>query len=424
MMSKYEILYPGIYTKEEHVALDQFLHDEDDMPQRAFPNSLEKMLSHAKRWNRWNPLFNDPEYAKRTKYKGIIAMPCYADPYGFPPRLSEVFGDPICPDYTYIGDGYDHEIFYYKPIVPEDSYTIRPKNRSHMLTDITPKCGSEIRGLILKNETEMVNQRGEIVACGVMRWPEFRCKYKNPDERPAPEQMRPNIQNRYEHPVHQYTSDDWDYIKSIWTNEKIRGAEILYWEDVNIGDEPAWTTEGPITQMDMIRLHGQNIVGGIPLRDYLMSGQGEYVFANDGLYYPDEFSHFVNHFGGRPQFKNTTGRTCIARMVTNWCGDEGFISKIGWRIINNMPPEKQANHFPADYARPSYLLKVPYLKEAGKFMNTHGLVPDCSIAKGYVVDKFIDNNEYFVELSCWCEDLDGNIFTESSVTVKLPSRAS
>lgn len=421
-MSKLEVFYPGVYSAAEQLAIEQFLKDGDKMQPRIFENSKEKMLSFARRWNRWNPFFADPEYAKNTKNKQLVAMPCFADPYGFPPMLSSELGDPISPDYVYIGDGYDHEIIYYAPITAEDTYIIQPKPNSLELLDITPEHGSEIRGFILKNETEMTNQEGKVVARGIMRWPEFRCKYKDPSDRPPPEQMRPNIQNRYEHPIHNYTNEDWECIQSIWKNEKIRGADTLFWDDVNIGDEPAWTTEGPVTQMDMIRLHGHSIVGGVSLRDHFLAGQGEYVRADDGLFYPDQFSHFMNHFGGRPQFKNTTGRNSVVRMVTNWCGDDGVVCRINWRIINNMPPDKQANHFPEEFVRPSFLLKVPYLKSAGRFLNSHGLVPDCIISKGYVVDKYITNQDHFVELSCWCEDLDGNIFTECAVVVKLPSR--
>ena len=34
------------------------------------------------------------------------------------------------------------------------------------------------------------------------------------------------------------TPADYDIFKEIWKNEKIRGKDTLYWEDVSIGDEP------------------------------------------------------------------------------------------------------------------------------------------------------------------------------------------
>jgi hypothetical protein len=107
-------------------------------------------------------------------------------------------------------------------------------------------------------------------------------------------------------------------------------------------------------------------------------------------------------------------------MLTNWCGDDGFISKIGWRFVNDLPAELQAETFPADFYRPSVLLKVPRLK--GRFLNTHGVSPDAFKVYGYVYDKFEKDGEYFVELACWCEDFDGNIAQECPATVKLPSR--
>jgi hypothetical protein len=47
-------------------------------------------------------------------------------------------------------------------------------------------------------------------------------------------------------PAHYYTDKDWEFIMGVWSKERRRGAEPLYWEDVEIGDEPAWTADGPI----------------------------------------------------------------------------------------------------------------------------------------------------------------------------------
>ena len=38
-------------------------------------------------------------------------------------------------------------------------------------------------------------------------------------------------------------------------------------------------------------------------------------------------------------------------------------------------------------------------------------------------DKYIgEDGGHYVDLICWCEDLDGNIGQEIPATVKLPSR--
>ena len=416
-MQKRKVLFPGIYTKKEQEALDQFVYSAINMPAKKKICNRSEMRLYAKCWDQWNPLFNDDEYAKTTRYKRIISFPCYIEPLAIP-MLSRDFGEPISPDYAYIGDGYDHEFEYFCPVFDDDEMTIQITGASYH--DITPDEGSEIRGIILILQTEMHNQKKELVAKGILRWPEFRCQYLSDKDIPDPATMRPNILTGYQHPVHHYTDQDWQLIKSIWSRESIRGKTPRFWEDVQIG-ERLQTTEGPITVMDMIRMHGSDVVGGKHLKDYFAQGRGRFAKVKD-LYYLDDFAHFTEHFGVRPQFYNTTGRNHLIRMVTNWCGDDGFVSKVGWRIVNSLPPEKQKNRFPKENWRPSFLLEVPELAEAGRFMNTHGLVPDCSISNGYVAEKYINNQEHFVRIICWSEDIDGNIFTEAEIVVKLPSR--
>ena len=71
----------------------------------------------------------------------------------------------------------------------------------------------------------------------------------------------------------------------------------------------------------------------------------------------------------------------------------------------------------------NYLFKVPYLKEAGPFMNTHGIVGGTSISRVYVTDKYVgEDGGHYVDLTGWVKDLEGNIMQELAFTVLLPSR--
>lgn len=435
---KFQKFFPGMYTAEEQEAIKRFENGEvfeaavDAMtlvPSTNIPALTQtNMLLYAKCWDRYNPLYNDKTYAERTWYGALPVIPCAVETTARVPLPKELGDITFPPEDSIVGDGYDHEMQYFLPIVEGDSFTVQPGK--HSLVDITAAAGSEIRAFIVICEANLFNQNGQLAAKAIMRWPEFRMRAVNEQYQGMDLRMlNPFPKKKYERPAHNYTERDWDYLKSIWKSEIIRGSDTLYWEDVNIGDEPAWTAEGPITQLDMVRLHGYSIVdggivggsivGGPPIREWFETGGGAYVALEDGTYR----SGFSMHFSGeRPEFYNVTGRNHIVRMVTNWCGDAGFVSKVGWRMVNDMPPEDQFNHFPENYFRPSCLLKVPYLKENSKFLNTHGKCPDCAICKGYVTDKYIRDNQYFVELACWCEDMDGNIHTESSVEVKLPPR--
>ena len=83
--------------------------------------------------------------------------------------------------------------------------------------------------------------------------------------------------------------------------------------------------------------------------------------------------------GARPVYYNTTARNPCLRMIPNWCGDDRFVSKVAWQLIYEIG--NPFNTFPEAWDRPSYLFKIPYLKEAGRFMNTHSIVGDTSISR-------------------------------------------
>jgi hypothetical protein len=124
------------------------------------------------------------------------------------------------------------------------------------------------------------------------------------------------------------------------------------------------------------------------------------------------------HPNERSVFMNTKGRQYGVRMVTNWIGDDGFLHKFAWRVIN----DTDHNKFPGTLDRPSYLLKVPYLKEAGKYVTTHGYEGDVGITKGYVCDKYVKDGKNYVDLVVWSETIEGHIWSECYAVVELPSK--
>jgi hypothetical protein len=414
--------------------------------------SAFEMSYYAKGWDKYNPLWLDSNYAKKTWYGQCPAIPTIREPMAMAMLPSELgdearpSGDPL------VGDGYDFELYYYKPIFAGDSFT--SKAVAQDCVDLTVD-GSTTRYFIAIVEAEMYNQKNEMVCRAKMYWPTFLQKYEEGETSSKQEmaqgpmagggqqgpgegggQQGPGegggqqgqtagggMQARYTRAAHEYTDADWEYLKNIWKNEKIRGAEILYWEDVKVGDEPPMTAENPVTDYDARRYtgfhHTVGAIGGDSARDYLMTGNSERRFykRDDGVY---DVSN-----SDRTHFLNFVGRNFCLRTITNWCGDDGFVRKVGWRMVNDFRPEEQMNHFPEGHFRESWLLKVPELKKAGKFINTHGMGPDCAICKAYVTEKFIDpdTKEHMVMLTAWAEDMDGNIFQECEFSVALPTRA-
>ena len=426
---KYEVFYPGVYTPEEQEALDRMYEPKQGGPggpggaggmppmmkQQVFqtdPTNEILMRMYAERIVPDNPLYNDPAYAKNTWYGALPAVPGYIQGMAMGPMLPRELGDMAMPQRQLAGDAYDNEIEYYLPVVAGDKIT--NGKQSFEVKDVTDPNGSIFRVFVVISSVEMVNQRGEVVGKSTNRMPSMFRKCKEgytPDARIHPFAM-------YVHPAHKYTEEDYEKLKAVWKNEKIRGAETLYWDDVKVGDYIWETAEGPFTQLESIRLHGQELVGCRSIRENLMSGHMRGEMNPDGLYL-----NYITHYDPtRNSFYNYTARDYIVRTITNWMGDQGFLTRINWRMVNDYVPELQANPFPEGFYRESYLLKVPELKAKGAFINTHGWSPDCSFNRGYIYDKYEKDGKYYVDIACWCQDMDGNYLSEVGVTVCLPKK--
>lgn len=118
---------------------------------------------------------------------------------------------------------------------------------------------------------------------------------------------------------------------------------------------------------------------------------------------------------------NYMGRDIAIRHINNWMGDKGWLCRIHWSSMKSWQHAAFGKPgFPVDPDSEQALAKIPIMK--GKYMNAHGLTTDVAIVKSYVLDKYVRDTEYFVELGWWIESIDGYIWEEGSATVKLPSK--
>lgn len=428
---EYQIFYPGQYTDEEAEALGK-LQEELKKPQTAPSHmaqdkqvTLEDMLKFNKIWSPLNPFYADPSYSGDS----FTNFPCYIECMGRSPMLPRELGNslmPFAPGPKIPGGLFDNEIQQYAPIHPGDSLTVRPGRQ--FVEDITPEGGVPYRVFRCVAETEMYNQEDQLVIRGVAAGTTGLVKFKDghevdPAAAPVPD-LKKNHFSIVRGEPHTYTHQDYEFIQGLWAQEKIQGSTPRYWEDVNIGDEPTPTCDGPTTATDLMAYHP---MAGDPMmiRKAMTSGQ-MFGLVQDpyGMYYHDTALHTcnLNITGARPYHFNTTCRNQILRMVTNWMGDQGQVRAIGWRLGEEQREEEAWNKWPEGFQRESWLLKVPYLKEQGRFMSKHAMVGDLSICKGYVYDKYEENGESFVEMACWTETIEGYITQECRAVVRLPKR--
>ena len=103
-----------------------------------------------------NPLWNDEEYASKSRYGSIIAPHTFFIDNGVI-KFVDILMTVKCPLTRLLNGG--TEIEYYVPIKPGDKITTVAK-----LADIQEKVGGSGRLLLLTVEVTFTNQRGELVA--------------------------------------------------------------------------------------------------------------------------------------------------------------------------------------------------------------------------------------------------------------------
>ena len=412
----------------------------------------ENMKTYARRYGANNPLWTDSNYAKKTKW-GAIAMPFAAAEPGYMPAMFKARG---FADYMVVS-AHNDTINYYKPVYEGDTvYKVLDKQ---YCIDITPSQGSYYRTFAMSGWARHFNQKGELIAEGANILKESFRRHKDPAKR------NPSKAHAWESPdwwsrsPHIYTDKDWEDIKTVWKNEKIRGSEPLYWDDVNIGDEPPARAVGPIRaeeEIDMIfdipdwsTNTKQNMLDPKTLAKMVKNEQGiyllpEYVkkkpasrpFTGAGQDAPVVQTPEIANRDGRGLIQNAVASKWAAGMIMNWMGDTGWMHRIGWDIMEIPPGTSRSIDFEKDptvippipmklrpilFDKYPYMDKVPYMR--GCRAAWHAMEGDVVICRAYVTDKYKKENEYFVDLTFWCETIDRYLVEEGFVTVKLPKKA-
>ena len=189
----------------------------------------------------WNPIWFDQACAKAA---GLARLPCLES---WPCPKGGYFGgmDKSFGDVTVVKE-HHHNCRFHAPIYQGD--VLYPVLVDQDFWDATPYEGSEWRTWALRGTAKVYNQDGVLVmtqTCGVEECFQI---YADPAKRTWQAEnagvLEPEFQN---HAVHHYTDEDWNYIQSLWAREHRQGSEPLYWEDVNVGDRPPITVDGPYT---------------------------------------------------------------------------------------------------------------------------------------------------------------------------------
>lgn len=427
----------------------------------------ENMIRYNhQKYEQENPLYNDREYAKKAGFRDIPAyftFGAHDDSYTspFPPAARD----------TILVSQASHYAEHVNDVYAGDTLYLVIDKREMM--DLTPEEGSVYRSCALYNEGTVYNQKGQIVNRVYFHYMESVKTYK-PGRKPENFEAM-GFAGFWEDPDwfskedHYYTDEDYEYMKSIWEKEEIRGSRPRYFEDVKIGDQPAQTLEGPIIECALPSTpYGQGIGGTRTMKKEILDTEVFQTMSQDshGIYRlpdPEDYtpkipdgvkSGFIVDDGRgealdekmkseegtatapeedldtadihaaegdqRAAIINYVGRDFAIHHINNWMGDAGRIENINWSI---MPADTHAAYGKPVPKSPYYHEFIKYAPAAeGKTVSTHGLTRDIAEVHSQVVDKYFKNGKAMVKLIWWVEDIHKKAWIEGSAEVSLPHK--
>ena len=458
-MGKFQIFYPGQYTEREQKGLEIYqakikeLEDRGPIDVQAlisgkiekgtqgFSNILEvkedMMLYNANKFDPATELYTDDAVAQKHGYKAKIAMPGFsAHDDSFLTAFPGEARDMMCVN------GLNHALTQLAPIYAGDTlYLVKDKIE---LFDLTPAEGSEYRNFYIRCSGSVYNQDGvKVTECMFSARENLKSWASEADKDPS---VRPwESPDWWVRPEHYYTDEDWQKIFDIWANENPRGDVPLYWEDVQIGDMPNPTLDGPIEQSsNPTPPYGMAVNGSRTMKELADPAVRATMTRDEktGIYYPQDMTELIPEVppyddprkkmgpppgeapGPKPEpkraiFINFMGRDFATRHINNWMGYYGWIKNIRWGIMTD--PVEQGYHFPKNTYATDFIAPVPAL--AGRKSTTHGMQHDVMLIRSQVYDKYInDAGEHIVELGWWIEEINGEMYEEGGATIVLPSR--
>ncbi|OGA40819.1 MAG: hypothetical protein A3G24_28470 [Betaproteobacteria bacterium RIFCSPLOWO2_12_FULL_62_13] len=319
-----------------------------------------------------NPLFNDPEYAKQTRYGSLVA----------PPTLHLAMIGQMrqgMPGVHNLWAGAEIESFR-----PMRAY--EQGNVTMGISAVEEKLGH---------------------FAGRMVYLEHTSFYKNKEGNPITtlklwgmrtERVGAVKKGKYQKiSLRHWTTEEIKAVEADIEHEEIRGSNPRYWEDVQEGDSLTPVVKGPLTIADMVAW-----IAGWGTRPFIRAHRAMLEFrkrhpgfaVTNDLGVPDtpEAVHWDNDLarsiGAPGPYDFGPQRVAwLGNLMTNWMGDDGFLKRIR--------------------------------AEVRRF----NLVGDVTWCKGNVRKKRTEGNERLVDCDIWGENQRGEKTMVGEATVILPSKA-
>jgi hypothetical protein len=323
-----------------------------------------------------NPLFNDEEYAKKTKYRRLIAPGCFL----YTHQWTTVAGGFPGVHAWYSGGDWE----WYKPIYEGTTF-----DSVIIIRDLMIKKGKMAGG------RNIYIDYGDVV-------------YLNAENREIlgkelghniwAERAQAGTAKKYignTKPV--YSANDWCRILELLDREEVRGSNPRYWEDVEIGEKVGPMIKGPLSVRDEIAWAMAS--GTLFFRAHKLEFDFErrhprvleYVEELGEADVPELvhiFDAYARQIGVERAYDYGSQRmSWLCNFFTNWIGDDGFLWKMRGdeRIFNQ--------------------------------------VGDVTLFEGKVKGKYISDGKCCVDIEAWAKNQRNDItMPPLTSTVILPSK--
>lgn len=194
-----------------------------------------------------------------------------------------------------------------------------------------------------------------------------------------------------------WTPDQLRDIEAQYEREKIRGATPRYWEDVQVGDAIDPIIKGPLCMSDMIAYYAGAMVAptpahGLAVKDLRKHPNWWFRNPENGGLEPiirvhENIAAAQAAGVAAPYDVGVQRQSWLMHLVTNWMGDDAF-------MLQNSGNFRAFNYF-----------------------------GDLTTFNGEVVRKFVENDDYCVELEVRGTNQRGQVSIPGTAVVALPSRS-
>lgn len=277
-----------------------------------------------------NPLFNDPEYGKDTRWGEMIASPGFEVSMGLRrnavmPPDEEAATRRALRGLQLFHSGSEH--YYYRPIRAGDTLF-----KSDWVADVAEKNGRVAeRSVLVTNNNSYWNQNDEVVTTGSSWFIH------------AERGRSSAAKNNSDDVVSCYTDEQLAEIERAYDNEYIRGAETLYFEDVSDHTVLPVMVKGPLTITDMINFNMAQGWGAYGNPPYRLAYENRKLLR--GFYSRNEYNSWdtnqrvhwdpalTQNAGVKRIYDIGTMRfSMLCHYLSNYAGDDGWVYHLRYEL--------------------------------------------------------------------------------------------